>query len=360
MATGGLTRRLLNFALMLVGFIRGGLALASVVASMIFGGITGSAIADASGLGAVEIPMMVKSGYSKEFAAAIVGASACLGPIIPPSIPVIIYCMAVRSVSIGGLFAAGITPGVLIGLALMATACIISRKRQYPKREHGISKREFVISLKDTSLAILMPLIILGGILSGIFTPTEAAAVSAVYAFVVTYFVYRELKLSDLPGMFLRTGVTSAAVMIIIGTSNIFGMVLAFEQVAMKLETLLRPMGYYPFILAVNIVFLICGCLMDFGPAILILAPVFAPIAEHLGIHPIHFGMVVIVNLVIGLITPPVGQVLFVVGPLAGVSFENLVKEIIPFMLIELFVLLLISYIPILTLFVPNLLGYVR
>jgi len=360
MAHGGLTRRLLNFAVIIVGFIRGGLALANVIASMFFGGITGSAIADASALGSVEIPMMVKNGYDKAFSAAITAASACIGPIIPPSIPVIIYAMAVGGVSIGGLFAGGMIPGILVGVALMATSYIISRRRNYPKREQKITVRQFLISLRDAFLAIMTPVIILGGIIGGIFTPTEAASIAAVYSFIVSYFIYRELDLSELPGIFLRSGVTTAVVMIIIGTCNIFGMVIAFEQLGLKLETIVRPLGYYGYILGINIIFLIIGTFMDQNPAILILAPVFAPIAVNLGINPIHFGIIVIMNLVIGLITPPLGQVLFVVSPLAKVPFEKVAKEVLPFMLVEIGVLFLVSYLPFISLYIPKLLGYIQ
>ncbi len=359
MGKGGITKRLLHFAVICIGFIRGGLALANVIASMLFGGITGSAVADSSALGSVEIPMMVRNGYDPGFSAAVTGASACIGPIIPPSIPVVIYAMAVGGVSIGGLFAAGFIPGVLVGVALMVTCYVISRKRNYPKRKQRITTRELLASLKDAVLAIMTPVIILGGIIGGIFSPTEAAAVAVMYSFVVSYFVYRELKLSDLPEMFLRSGVTSAIVMIIIGTSNIFGMVIAFEQLALKLAAILEPMGYFGFILTVNIIFLIIGTFLDQNPAILILAPIFAPIAIQLGINPIHFGIIVIMNLVIGLITPPLGEVLFIVGPLAGVSLEQVSKETLPFMLVEIGVLVLVSYIPFISLWIPKLFGYV-
>jgi C4-dicarboxylate transporter DctM subunit len=325
---------------------------------MLFGGITGAAIADASALGAVEIPMMKESGYDAAFSAAVTGASSCIGPIIPPSIPVVIYSMAVGGVSIGGLFAAGIIPGVLVGVALMITCYIISVKRNYPKREQKVTIREFFSGLKDAILAIMTPVIILGGIIGGIFSPTEAATVAVVYSFIVAYFVYREIKLSDLPEMFVKAGVTSAIVMIIIGTSSIFGFVIALEQLAQKLAVVLEPLGYYGFILMINVIFLIVGSFLDNNPAILILAPIFAPIAVGLGIDPIHFGIVVIMNLVIGLITPPLGEVLFIVGPIAGVSFEQAAKAVFPFMLVEIGVLLLVSYIPVISLWVPRLLGY--
>lgn len=358
MAKGGLTKRLLNFAVLVIGSIRGGLSLANVIASMLFGGITGSAIADSSALGSVEIPMMKKNGYDAEFSAAITAASACIGPIIPPSITVVIYSMAVSGVSIGALFAAGMIPGILVGFALMGACYIISRKRNYPKRIEKVTRRELLVGLKDAALAIMTPVIILGGIIGGIFSPTEAAAIAVVYSFIVAYFIYRELKLSDLPEMFKRSGVITAIVMIIIGTSNVFGMVIAFEQLAQKLEVFLNPLGYIAFLLAINIIFLVIGTFLDQNPAILILAPIFAPIAVAVGIDPIHFGIIVIMNLVIGLITPPLGEVLFVVAPIAGVSLESVSKAVLPFLFVEIGVLLLVTYIPALSLWIPRMLGY--
>jgi C4-dicarboxylate transporter DctM subunit len=325
---------------------------------MLFGGITGSAIADSSALGSVEIPMMKKNGYDAEFSAAVTAASACIGPIIPPSITVVIYSMAVSGVSIGALFAAGMIPGILVGLALMGACYVISRKRSYPKRIEKVTRREFLVGLKDAALAIMTPVIILGGIIGGVFSPTEAAAVAVVYSFIVSYFIYREMKLSDLPEMFKRSGVVTAIVMIIIGTSNVFGMVIAFEQLAQKLEVFLEPLGYISFLLAINIIFLVIGTFLDQNPAILILAPIFAPIAVALGIDPIHFGIVVIMNLVIGLITPPLGEVLFIVAPIAGVSLESVSKAVLPFLFVEIGVLLLVTYIPPLSLWIPRMLGY--
>ncbi|UCF92242.1 MAG: TRAP transporter large permease [Desulfobacterales bacterium] len=360
MAHGGLSKRLLNFAVIGIGSVRGGLALANVIASMLFGGITGAATADASALGSVEIPMMVKNGYDARFSAAITAASACIGPIIPPSLPVVIYALAVSGVSIGGLFAAGMLPGILVGVALMITSYIISVRRSYPKREYQVHFREVLTATKDAVLAIITPVIIIGGIIGGIFTPTEAASVAVVYSFIISFFVYRELKLADLPAMFLRSGVISAVVMIIIATANVFGVVVAFEQLAQKLEGLVRPLGYYGFILTINIIFLIVGMFMDQNPAILILAPVFAPIAANLGIEPIHFGIIVIMNLVIGLITPPLGQVLFVVSPIADVSFEEVAKEVFVFILVEIGVLLLVSYVPFISTFMPKMFGYIH
>ncbi len=359
MGKGGVTKRLLMFAVMLVGFIRGGLAIANVMASMLFGGITGSAVADASALGSIEIPMMKENGYDLDFSAAVTAASSCIGPIIPPSILVVIYSLSVPGVSIGGMFAAGMIPGILIGFALMCTCYVISIKKGYPRREVKLTKKEIYHTTKDASMALLSPVIILGGIIGGVFTATEAAAVATFYSSFLAFFVYKELKIKDLPDIFYKTGVTTAVVMIIIGTSNIFGMVIAFEQLATSLKALVEPLGYYGFLIAINLILLLIGTFLDPNPAILILAPVFAPIAESLGIHPIHFGCIFVINIVIGMITPPLGACLFVVSPIAKISVEKVTVAILPFLVVEIVVLLLISYIPALTLMAPKLAGYI-
>lgn len=358
MCAGGLTERLMTFAVKCVGRIRGGLALGNVVASMLFGGITGAATADATALGSVEIPMMEKNGYDRLFSAAITAASSCIGPIIPPSLVVIIYVMVVKGTSIAGLFAAGMLPGILVGLALMLASYIISIIRKYPRSKEKFRLRSFVASVKDAFLAIMTPIIVLGGIIGGVFTATEAAAVAVVYSFLIGYFVFKEIKLKDLPDMFVRAGVISAVVMVLIGTSTTFGVVLSFEQTAAKLGHLIEPLGYFGFIMAVNIVFLVAGMFLDMYPAILILAPVFSPVATQLGIHPLQFGTIVIINLVIGLITPPMGQILFVVSSLAEIKYEALCREIMIFVGVEIAVLLLVSYVPFFTLWIPSLLGY--
>ena len=357
MARGGITDRLLKFAVICVGWIRGGLALANVVASMLFGGISGSALADATALGTVEIPMMVKSGYDRRFSAAVTAASACIGPIIPPSGIVIVYAMAVRNISIAAMFAAGMLPGIIIGLALMATCYCISVRRNYPKSEIKMSLWEVMTGIKDAILALMTPVIILGGIIGGIFTPTEAAVIAVVYSFIIAFFVYKELKFSDLPKVFFESAMLAAIIMIIIGTANVFGIIVAFERITETLEIWLRPLGYFAFISATIAIFLIVGMFMDQAPAILILGPVLAPIAVSLGIEPHHYGVIVIMNLVIGLLTPPMGQVLFVISPIAKVPFAELVKEVFIFMLVEMGVLLLVSYVPFICLWIPKLFG---
>ncbi|MCD6472098.1 TRAP transporter large permease [Candidatus Aerophobetes bacterium] len=359
MGKGKLTQRLLEFATVLVGRIRGGLALANVLASMFFGGMTGSAMADTSALGSVEIPMMVKAGYDKEFSTAVTTASACIGPIIPPSIPVVIYALAVGNISIGALFLAGVIPGILIGISLMIVSYFISVKRNYPKSTEKITLRRFFVSFKNSILSLMLPFIIIGGIISGIFTPTEAAAIAVLYAFIVTVIIYQTVKLSDIPQMLLESGVLTAIVMIIIGTSTIFGWVIAIEQVGKMVEELL--LGFttnpYIFLMISNMFLLILGTFLDMNPAILIFAPLLAPIAMKLGIDPLHYGELFCINLTVGLITPPLGEILFVACPIGNVVFEDLCKEILPFLLIEIAALLLVTYLPFTTLYIPKLFG---
>ncbi|UCF92997.1 MAG: TRAP transporter large permease [Desulfobacterales bacterium] len=357
MSHGKITERLLEFAIIVIGRIRGGLALANVLASMFFGGMTGSAIADASALGSVEIPMMVKSGYDKEFSAAVTCASAMVGPLIPPSILVVIYALS-GGVSIGGLFLAGIIPGVLVGLALMVASYIISVKRKYPIREEKVGLKDFIISFRRVILPLFLPIIIVGGIISGIFTPTEASAVAVGYAFVVTVIITRKIKIADLPDMLIHSGVITAIVMIIVGTATVFGAVISLEQLGDKLGALLRFAGPLSFLAITNVFLLILGTFVDNVPMILIFAPTLAPIAVSLGIHPLHYGMLFVINCTLAMITPPLGNVLFVACPIAGISMESLSREIFVLFLIEVGVLFLITYIPFTTLWIPELFGF--
>ncbi len=358
MSRGKITEKLLEFAILLIGRVRGGLALANVLASMFFGGLTGSAIADASALGAVEIPMMIKAGYDRKFSAAITCASAMVGPLIPPSILVVIYALSVN-VSIGGLFLAGVLPGVLVGIALMAASYVIAKKRNYPMRKEKVTTKELIAGFKKVILALLLPVIIVGGIISGFFTPTEASAVAVGYAFVVTIVITRQLKLSDMPEMLISSGVTTAIVMIIVGTATVYGSVISLEQLGDKLADFLDFAGPFTFLAIVNIFLLILGTFVDNVPMIMIFAPTLAPIAVSLGIHPLHFGMLFVMNCTLAMITPPLGNVLFVTCPIAGVTMEALSKEIFILFLIEVFVLFLITYLPITTLLVPKLFGFI-
>jgi len=359
MSHGKITDALLKFSILLIGRIRGGLALANVLASMFFGGMTGSALADTSALGSVEIPMMVKAGYGKRFSTAITCASSIVGPIIPPSVIVVIYALAVGG-SIGALFLAGVIPGILVGSALMVGAYIISRKRKYPKREEKVTLKELYEGFKKVFLALMLPVIIVGGIISGFFTATEASSIAVVYAFIVTVFIMKTVTLSQIPKLMVNSVIVTAIVMIILGTSTIFGWIITVHQVNAVLAKFLGFAGPIAFLLIINIFLLILGSVMDTIPVILIFAPTLAPIAVSLGIHPLHFGMVVCLNCALGLITPPLGQVLFIGCSIADISLEKLSKEILVFLFIELAVLFLVTYIPFTTLYVPRLFGFIR
>ena len=357
MSQGKLTEQLLHFAILLIGRIRGGLALANVLASMFFGGMTGSAIADVSALGSVEIPMMIKAGYDRRFSAAITSASAIIGPVIPPSIPVVVYAIA-GNVSIGGLFLAGVIPGIAVGLALMIASYVISYKRAYPIRNEAVTWAELRDGFKQVIPALIMPLIIVGGIISGIFTPTEAAAIAVGYAFVIVVLVKRQVRLSQLPGMLIHSGIITAIVMIVAGTATIWGWVVAIEQLPDLLAEMLRHTEPVVFLLLTNIILLIIGTFMDNIPAIIIFAPTLAPIAVKMGIDPLHFGMIVCMNTTIGLITPPLGQVLFIASPIAGIRLEDLSREILGLFLVQVLVLFAVTYIPLTTLWIPRMFGF--
>ena len=360
MASGKITDGLVKFSLILVGRVRGGLAMASVVASMFFGGMSGSAIADVAALGPVEIPMMVKSGYSRRFSASLVSAAAIIGPIIPPSIPMVVYAISCGT-SIGALFLAGVIPGIVLGLFLMAAAFVWSVKEKYPKREEKVTLREVVVTLREVMFALLMPLIIMGGIISGMFTPTEASAVAVGYAFVITVFVMKTLTFRDLPRLLVNAGITTAIVMIIMGTATLWGWVLAIEQVGDKLTgTLVKFSTPFTFLLMVNVFFLLLCTFMENISAILIFAPILAPIAEKLGIHPVHFGLVFVLNTTIGLITPPLGEVLFIAAPISGLKLDELNISIVGFFLIEVLALFVITYVPWMSLWIPQLFGMLQ
>jgi tripartite ATP-independent transporter DctM subunit len=357
MSHGRITEALLRFAVLLVGRIPGGLAIANVLASMFFGGMTGSAIADVSALGSVEIPMMVKAGYSPRFSAAITCASAMIGPVIPPSIPVVVYALAAGA-SIGGLFLAGVIPGILVGFALIIASYLISVKRRYPVRREPFSFRELWLGFKRVFLALILPFIIVGGIISGIFTPTEASAVAVGYAFFVTVIITRQIRLPQLPGMLIRSGIVTAIVMLVVGTATVWGWVVAIEQVASRLAEFLSGTTPLTFLLLTNIFLLFLGTFMDNIPAIIIFGPTLAPVAQSLGIDPLHFGLIFCLNTTLGLITPPLGEVLFIACPIANIRLEDLSSEIFIFFLVEVAVLFIVTYLPFTTLWVPRLFGF--
>lgn len=354
MNAGGITKRLINFCNILLGYVRGGLALVNVVASMFFAGITGAAVADTSALGSILIPAMTREKYDRDFSAAVTAASSTVGPIIPPSIPMVILG-TVGELSIGALFLAGIIPGIMVGLSLLIVAYVISRKRNYPK-EKVKSVREFFYGLKDAVLALLMPAIIMGGILGGIFTPTEAAVVAVVYAFIVSFLVYREIRWKDLPKVLIDSVVTTSIIMLVIANSAIFGWILANHQVPQTVAQIFLSISTNRWIilLLINLFLLFVGTFMETTASLIILTPILLPLAVKVGVDPIHFGLVMVLNLVIGLITPPLGVCLFVSCGIAKITLEQIVRAILPFLIAAIAVLFIVTYIPELSLWIPR------
>jgi tripartite ATP-independent transporter DctM subunit len=360
MLRGRITKMLLDVSDLAVGRITGGLGHVNILASILFAGITGMATADTTALGSVLIPAMVEKGYERDYSTAITIASSIIGPIIPPSLTFVIYALAVGQISIGGLFLAGAVPGLLMGLGLMVVHYFISRQRRYEKREHAIPFGQALTILKEGFLALLMPLIIIGGILTGVFTATEAAGVASLYAMVVCLFVFRTITWRDLPDIFLNMVKVSAMIALILGTSKGFSWVLTTQNIPQLIGGALTGLTDSPFIfmMLVNIILLVIGCFVDTYPAILIFAPILHPIALSYGIHPLHFGVVMCVNLLIGLNTPPVGTGLFLGVAIGKCSLEELIKAVVPFNLVEIAVLLALTYVPALSLWLPSAAGF--
>ncbi|MGE4282448.1 MAG: TRAP transporter large permease [Clostridia bacterium] len=356
MNTGGITRKIFRFASSLVGHIPGGLGHANIVASIIFAGMSGSAVADAGGLGQVEMDAMTKEGYDADFSAAVTAASATIGPIIPPSIPMVVYGAAAE-VSIGALFLGGFLPGLLLAAACMILVYVISVKRGYPKKER-LEWKEVWVSFKGAFLSLLTPVIIIGGILGGIFTPTEAAVIAAVYSFFLGFILYKEITLEDLGQILINTVVSTATVILIIGGAAAFSWVIAMEGVPQKVASFLLSVTSNPYIiiLLLNIVFLVLGMFMESLSILLITVPFLMPLINQLGLSPVHMGVVIVLNLMIGLSTPPVGMSLFVCAKIANVKLEKLYKAMIPFLVPLIVVLAMVSYFPDTVLLLPRLL----
>lgn len=357
---GKITDALVAFAQQIVGRMRGGLAHVNIVASMFFSGITGSAVADASALGSLLIPAMEKEKYGRGFASAVTAAAAVMGPIIPPSIIMVVYALVEGGVSIGALFMAGYIPGILIGLFQMITAYWIARKENLPRMEEPFSLRVFLNRFRSALLPLLTPLIIMGGILGGIFTPTEAAAVACLYAFLIGFFVFRTLAVAHLPKILFNAVVTTSMVFLIFCMGQVLVALLTINQVPQQITEFMLSLSSNPlvFLLLVNVLLLIVGCFIEAGVAIIILVPILAPVAAKMGVDPLHFAMVVVVNLCLGLLTPPMGVVLFVVCGIANISLEQITRAIWPFLIAILIVLFLITYIPSLTLAIPRYFGF--
>lgn len=360
MTGGAMTMVLLRFAAQFVGHLRGGLGYANVLSSAMFSGISGSALADAAGPGAMMTRMMEKSGYDKAYAGALTASSAVMGPIIPPSIIMIIYALQVQEVSVGGLFVAGIVPGILIALALCSTNFFISRKRGYKSDEPRPPVREMVKTTINAIPALLLIVIIIGGIRFGVFTPTEASVVAVFYALLCGMFFYRTLKIRALPEIILRAALVSVSVLLILAAARAFAWVLIIQSVPQTLAAAIITMELSPivFLLAVNVLLLAFGLFMDPLPGVMVLVPILAPIATTLGIDPTHFAVVVILNLTIGLITPPVGSLLFVVSSAVDLKVSRLVRQMPPFLLAHLVVLLLITFIPAISTWAPRASGF--
>jgi tripartite ATP-independent transporter DctM subunit len=356
MALGGVTRDLLDISKALVGFLRGGLAYVNIIASMIFAGITGSAAADTSSIGAVLIPAMVEKGYEPDFSVAVTATSSTIGVMIPPSIPMVIYGVA-SSNSIGKLFLGGVVPGVLTGIALMIVTFFLARKRNYPMDAHYSLKEKVRILFKGIP-ALMTIVIIIGGIITGVFTPTEAAGIAAAYAFILGVFYYRELKIKDIPNIILEVGLTTGMVALMVSTASALGWMFANQGVPRLLAQFILSVtdNKILILMMVNILLLFVGTWLDLAPAIIIFTPVLLPVVTQVGVDPIHFGVIMVVNLAIGLFTPPVGVCLFVACGIAKISITDTIKAFMPFFIAMVIVLMIITYIPETATFIPNLL----
>ena len=357
MAEGGMARRLVAFATVLVGFIRGGLSLVNVLASTFFGAISGSSVADTASIGSVMIPRMVKAGYPRVFATNVTICGSVQAILIPPSHNAVIYSLAAGgTISIAHLFVAGVFPGLLLGASLITLCLVMARKHGYPKGE-VIPLRQAIKMAIEALWGLGTMVIILGGILGGVFTATESAAVACVYAFLVTMLVYRDYKWRDLPHLVHRTVKTVAMVMILIAFASSFGYIMALMQLPAKVTAFFLTVSDNKFVilLLINIMLLVLGCLMDMAPLILICTPILLPVVAKFGVDPVHFGMIMMVNLGIGLVTPPVGSTLFVGCAVGRVTIEQVVREIWPFYVAMLIVLFLVTFFPAISLWLPSL-----
>ncbi len=352
---GGISDRIIHFANSILGRIRGGLGLANVGASMGFAGISGTALADTASIGAILIPAMKKEGYGAGFSVAVTASSSVVGPIIPPSLPMIIVG-TLASLSIADLFLAGVIPGILLGLALMIPTYMISVKRNYPKGEKK-SLKEIWESFKGAFWALLMTFLILYGILGGVFTPTEASIVAVIYAILVGIFIYRELPVKKIPGIIFSSMTSTASIMLLVGFANLFGWIMVSEQIPQMVAELILGISTNPVVVKLLIILLLLfvGTFMETIAALVILFPVLLPVATQIGMDPIQFGVLMVLGMVIGLCTPPVGVCLFVASQIGRVSVGQATRELIPFLAVMVGILMLVAFVPQVTLFLPSL-----
>jgi len=358
MANGGIARRIINIFNVFVGQFPGGLGIVSVISTMFFSGVSGSSSANTVAIGSVTLPEMKRNGYPVDFSTVLLLSAGATSTLIPPSIDLIIMGV-VANISIGGLFAAGFLPGALNALVLCILCYYFAKKLNIAKAPKVTFQKKIQV-FKDGILALIMPLIILGGILGGVFTPTEASAIAVVYGFIVSFFIYKEIKLKNFPNILLHTCKLSGQVLILLSATGILSFVLTYDQIPQKIANFI--ITYAPnwiiFVLFVNILFLLLGMIMDGLPAIIILLPILVPVGVSLGMEPIHIAILIEANIAIGMITPPVGMCLFVGCSLSNIPLESVMKQLIPFLICLLATLLIISYFPYITMLIPHLLGY--
>lgn len=359
MNRGGITEKLIKFAMLLIGRLPGSLAHAGIVSSMFFGGITGSAQASASCMGGILIPAMEKEGYPVQEAAGVISAASVCGPIIPPSIIMVVYATAVGA-SVGSMFIGGVIPGIMAGLILMVIVLLRNRVCHFPRRTEKLTAAEIKKTLIDGIIPLGMPVIVVGGIMGGICTATEAGAIAVVYSLIVSLFITRTLKLREMGSILLSAANSAAPLLLIIACAKVFSYGLTALQMPVLVNDLILSItdNKWVFLLLVNILLLIMGMFMDGGAAVIILAPILAPVAASMGISLVHFGIVMCLNLTIGCITPPLGYCLFITGKIGNIAIEDAVRGTMPYLIGEIAVLLLITYIPVLVTFMPSVLGY--
>lgn len=359
MGRGGISKRLLNVGNMLFGRYTGGLAIVTVVSCMFFAAISGSGPATVAAIGGIMLPEMIKRGYEKGFSSGLVATAGSIGVMIPPSIPMVIYGVS-TGVSISTMFIAGLIPGILVGLALIAWSYISSKKKGFKGDEKKFSMKDFLSAVNDAKWALFVPIIILGGIYGGVFTPTEAAAIAVIYGFVVGTFVYKDLTLKDIPDVVISAALMTSTVLIIVGTATTFGRILTIEQIPTALANTIISFSDSKIVilLLINLLLLFVGCFMETLAAIIILAPILLPVATKIGVDPVHFGIIMVVNLAIGFMTPPLGVNLFVTCGIGDISIEEISKSIIPWLLVMITALMLITFVPGLTLALPKLMGF--